>query len=344
MTDMTQIAGSFAIVTKITSGCCGEITLPQGSEAIFNGDLLTGEAIKSGAIKWFPDEYLKFKGRTSRAIDRAFQEFGMDWGGICLVPTASLDALMQKVNSIINRFFADLDALEPRYDAIVAAHAQNQIPAVKSLIESSKLPWQEFRKRFHCYVPRPSIFTPIGVDNVDAQKEVQAGLQDAALADIVSKSTVIRNSIIGRDKVDSRSIEPLKRLVEKCRTYGIINPAFGQLANEFDAFAATLLPPLAGDKLRNLSNFVTLLSSPDAIAAFIANRSSDQAAKSIDDILGLNVPVSTQVNAQIDMPVDAGVEVVANTQIDVTTANAAVASSSVPVTDFSIAEIGRAHV
>lgn len=257
MSDVNTIAGSFAIVTKMTSGCCGEITLPEGSEAIFNGDKLSGEAVKSGAIKWFPDEHLRFKNRTSRAIDRAFQEFGMDWGGVCLVPVGSLDAMMVKVNDIIKRYFDDVDALEPVYDVIVAEHAAKQIPAVQTLIMSSKLPWSEFRKRFHCYIPRPSIFSPIGIEDEEASKEVQSGLQDAALNDIVEKSTVLRNSILGKTKVDARSIEPLKRLVEKCRSYGIINPAFGELANEFDAFSAKLVPPLVGDKLNVLSNYST---------------------------------------------------------------------------------------
>ena len=291
MTDVNAIAGSFAIVTKMTSGCCGEITLPEGSEAIFNGDKLSGEAVKSGAIKWFPDEHLRFKNRTSRAIDRAFQEFGMDWGGVCLVPVTALDAMMVKVNDIIKRYFDDVDALESVYDVIVAEHAAKQIPAVQSLILSSKLPWSEFRKRFHCYIPRPSIFSPIGVDDEEAGKEVQSGLQDAALNDIVDKSTVLRNSILGKVKVDARSIDPLKRLVEKCRSYGIINSAFGELANEFDAFAAKLVPPLVGDKLNVLCNYVTLLSSADAVQAFIANRNSSNAIQSIDEILGLTDPV-----------------------------------------------------
>ncbi len=288
MSNIQSIAGSFAIVTKVTSGCCGEIVLPSGSEALYNGNVLTGEAIKSGAIKWFPEEHLKFKGRTARALDRLFQKHGFDMNGICLVPTSSLEDLQDEGNEIIARYFQDLDDLEQQYDSIVSTHASSQTSAVQDLIMQSKLPWADFRKRFHCYIPRPSIFNPMGVESEEAQNEVKSGLQDAALLDIVKNASQMRNAIIGREKVDARSIEPLKRLVEKCRSFGIINPAFKSIAEEFDKFSATLVPPLVADKVKNLSNYVTFLGSEDAIAAFIANRNSDNAAISIDDILGIS--------------------------------------------------------
>lgn len=281
MTTTTLAQTGFALVTSpVTRGTDGKVTL-TGSSSLLNGKVLKGRAIEQGRLAWFPQDKLVWKAARYRAIKRAIQSYGMKWGDSTLVPLDKLDSLMAEVKAEITKTFAELDGMEPFYEGWIDDYAASESPAVAELINQVRVPWTTFRASFKLLMPSPSIFTPIG-DTGGVQMEIM----EAALEDIVDVASELRCRLLGKAVIDPRSIPPIKRLAEKCRSYAIVNAGFAALADEFTSFEAQLVAPIKDAKAAMLNGYLVMLSTPKAISEFIANHTAQAAKAGLDNLFG----------------------------------------------------------
>ena len=274
--------GGFALVqTPVKRGSDGKSTL-QGAKAFLDGQTLDGNAIESGRVQWFPKEALTFKGAKYKAMDRLVAELGVSWGAGKLIPLSRLNELMARFAQLSSEFFDSVDALESEYDRLIDEHAARQPPAVQDVIERVRQPWDTFRSSFKEFLPTPSVFNPISDDLDDVRDQIV----DATQLDIADEAQELVEKVLGKEKVDPRSIPPIRRLVEKCRNFGIINAGFRCLAEVFDDFERELVPPIEGAKREQLEKYLLLLASTDATAAYIANAKATEDESILDDVFG----------------------------------------------------------
>lgn len=261
----------FALVqSPIKRGSDGKATL-KGAEAVLNGNHLNGDAINAGSVVWFPGDKLRFKSTVYHAIDRLIQSYGVAWGAGTLVPLAKLDQLIHEFEIEKGRFMNEVDLLQPVYDRLIDDHKSKQPAAVQSVIDAVRLPWDTFRATFKIHMPTPSVFQPLTDDLNGCANEIV----DTAMDEISKDAQGMINRLLGKSQIDPKSIKPIKRLAEKCKDFAILHPAFGSFSDAFDTLAATLVPPLVGDKQMNVLAYLGVLADPQAINTWMTNNQAE---------------------------------------------------------------------
>ncbi|HHQ4645869.1 TPA: DUF3150 domain-containing protein [Aeromonas veronii] len=280
MTTATNVlAQGFALVqSPVKKGCDGKVAL-KGSQSILNGQTLTGAAIKEGRVEWFPGDKLRFKGACYKAMDRLIQSYGIAWGAGTLVPLYKLQNLMDEFELLQHKFMQEVDFLQGNYDLYIEAHKVNQPAAVQTVIDAVRLPWAEFRGSFKVVLPVPSVFQPL-TDNLQG---CATDIVDQAMQEISDQAEEIYDKMLGKKVIDPKSLPPLKRLVEKCRDFAILHPAFTSFVDMFDTLEKTLVPPIAGDVQAQLLGYLGVLSDPNAISTWMSNNQADTDIE--DDLL-----------------------------------------------------------
>lgn len=271
-TSMKDLATTgFALFqSPVKKGSDGKATL-RGAEATLNGKTLNGSAIKAGRVEWFPQDKLKFKNASYKAMDRLVQSYGIAWGAGTLVPLGKLAQLMTEFETLRHKFMQEVDFLHGNYDLYIEAHKATQTPAVQEVIQAVRLPWDAFRSSFRITVPTPSVFHPMTDDLQGTANQIV----DVAMEEIAEQAQSIQEKILGKSQVDPKSLGPIKRLVEKCRDFSVLHPAFRSFADEFDTLSANLLPPIVGDKQVKLVAYLGVLSDPKAISTWMNNHQAD---------------------------------------------------------------------
>lgn len=280
-TEALAKSGFAVVMTPLKRGSDGKVTL-RGAKALLNGECLEGNAIEAGRIQWLPKEALRFKAAKYKAMDRLIGELGVSWGSGKLVPLGRLEELKKRFEELKDQFFKEVDTMEFGFDSMIDDYATQQPPAVAAVIQSVRMDWQAFRSSFVIELPTPSVFAPISGDLGSVRDQVV----DATQLDIIEQAEELLEKILGKDKVDPRSIPPIKRLVEKTRNFGILNAGFRRLAEAFDDFERELIPPIDGGKRERLEKYLLMLSSPSAVEAFIKNGNEEDNTENLGDIFG----------------------------------------------------------
>lgn len=216
--DKDLISGACLMGYSIQSSC-GEVTLSDAKVEI-DGQMVSNNHVKGSKLQWFPKKSLTITSKFTAKLSRSFNEVGVKFGDLTVVPKARVKELQAKLATIHQEWESDVKQLMDSYDAVIDDHCNNN-PDIAVLIRKHALPKAQFESRFDMTYLKPLAIQPLFEEDKSAlEQQVASNLWQEIAKDALNlyKSSWFSGSGSTKrpvDRVSQAVRHPLKRLSEK---------------------------------------------------------------------------------------------------------------------------------
>lgn len=245
-------------------------------------DLPPKDLASMGSVKICDPKRVQIFSRLKNKAINVLEENGLPILGAIGIPADRFDEVDAKLRSIGEEFNKQASILLKDYDTVVTAwrkswsnqnpgneHLLNRIPDAQSVF--GKLSFD-----FHAFAISPPQAVGEGVANKAFAKQI-TGLKGALLedaraeaSDLMTKYLVSsENGVVKpREHITQKTLRPLKRILEKMRSFMFVDPSIGPLADMVEATISALPKEgqVTGAGLMSIWAMAKLLSDPHQTA------------------------------------------------------------------------------
>lgn len=201
--------------------------------------------------------------RLKKEAERVCLQTGTRFLGGFAIPDGKLPEAVKELDRIRAEFLHEKEKFLSEYGQAVDEWAE-RYPDFQSIIRSAVDPVERVRSAIDFdYV----VFRVEPHPRDQGTLEKTAGhLGHGVLAEVAKEAENLLDSILGRDQVSRRVLNPLRRIRDKLDGFSFIDPSFGPIVDSIDRMLMELgkgKAPIQGRDLDRLLALVQILSDPD---------------------------------------------------------------------------------
>lgn len=263
--------------SDLTSGCClmgfnvqsscGEVTLSDAKVEI-DGQVVSNNHVKGSKLQWFPKTKLSITSKYTAKLSRAFNEYGVKFGDLTVVPIDRVKKLQEKLATIYTDWQKDVTVLMGNFESVLEKHCENN-PDIAPLIRKHAMSKQAFESRFNLTYLKPLAIQPLFEED---KAELEAQVSGSLWQEIAKDASSLYKTSWFKDKrpvsrVSQGVRNPLKRLSQKMVSLSFIDESVLEVSRTIqDVFDK--LPSagyIEGHAFDQLTNWVHVLSDEDKL-------------------------------------------------------------------------------
>jgi len=251
-----------------------------------------------GEIRLVSPDRLKWRATARKALERILKQYGTRSAAGDIVPLDQVDALKAELKALEQKIKADIDDFADNLEAYLREWRVAN-PEWAHLLQNGAV---DVRKRCEfSWV----IFRPAPIEGEDGQETLAAMARTAAQSVATEVAQAAQEAwakgLKGRDKIQPASVNPIRRIATKLRSFAMVDPILSTAASRIAGVLAQLpaTGPVSGAQLTALQAAVLWLTSSDRI---LDNEEAVEAEQPMQPSLMPSLPLTTPTRAGAGKP------------------------------------------